>query len=438
MTLADAFSVFENYNLWLFFIGIAILITGVLPRLLSNIPLSMPMILLVMGFLAVALPLGLKAPNPITEGTITEHLTELTVIIALMGAGIKMNRPVSLKGWRSTWRLLGITIILSVLMAAWVGWAIAAFVPATAMLLGAVIAPTDPVLAADVQVKSPIAKSLVDKETEDQKSEEQVKEDEVRFALTSEAGLNDGLAFPFTNLAVAMALAGSEIGNWIESWLLVDVLYKLGVGFFAGIGLGYLLALAMFSVAAKSEMAKSIIGLGAIASTLIIYGFTEYLGGYGFLATFIGAYQIRSYEREHEYHIAFHEMSESIERMLTALVLLALGGAIAGGLLAPLNLSLIISALIIVFLVRPIAGVVGLIGINNIAWKERLAISFFGIRGVGSIYYLSFAINEENFMGTEEIWALVALIIVISIFVHGILAEPVTSKLDKLREENRL
>jgi len=124
--------------------------------------------------------------------------------------------------------------------------------------------------------------------------------------------------------------------------------------------------------------------------------------------------------------------------MLTALVLLALGGAIAGGLLAPLNLSLIISALIIVFLVRPIAGVVGLIGMNNIAWKERLAISFFGIRGVGSIYYLSFAINEENFMGTEEIWALVALIIVISIFVHGILAEPVTSKLDKLREENRL
>ncbi len=438
MTPADAFSAFDNYKLWLFFIGVAILITALLPRLLSNIPLSMPIILIIVGYGAVALPLGLKAPNPITEGKITEHLTELTVIIALMGAGIKMNRPVSLKGWGSTWRLLSITMILSVLMAALVGWTIAAFVPATAILLGAVIAPTDPVLAADVQVKSPTAKRLVDTETEDQKAEEKLKEDELRFALTSEAGLNDGLAFPFTNLAIAMALAGPEIGNWIENWLLIDVLYKLGVGALGGFGLGYLLALAMFSVTAKSEIAKSIIGLGAIASTFIIYGATEYLGGYGFLATFIGAYQIRSYEREHEYQMAFHEMSESIERMLTALVLLALGGAIAGGLLAPLNLSLIISALIIVFLVRPIAGMVGLIGMNNIAWKERLAISFFGIRGVGSIYYLSFAINKEDFSGIEEIWALVALTIVISIFVHGILAELVTSKLDKLRKENRL
>lgn len=434
MNLEDAFKAFENYNLWLLIIGIAVLTTSVLPRVLARLPLSMPIILLLLGYAAIALPFGLTAPNPLEQGKMTEHLTELGVIIALMGAGLKIDRPMSLKGWNSTWRLLSVTMLLSIALAALVGWTIAAFVPATAMLLGAVIAPTDPVLASDVQVGSP-GKSSDDKITEDKKGHHQ--EDEVRFALTSEAGLNDGLAFPFTNMAIAMALFGAAPGNWIEAWLAVDILYKIIVGFAMGAALGYLLARFIFSIKAKTELAKAMLGIGAVASTLIIYGATEYLGGYGFIATFIGAYQIRDYERKHEYHTSLHQTAEKVERLLTAVILVALGGAIAGNLFEPLNTALIISAVVIVFIVRPIAGITAMAGLKKILWREKLTISFFGIRGIGSLYYLAFALNEASFEGAKEIWALVALIIVISILVHGILSTPVTKKLDEIREKNK-
>ena len=87
MNFEDAFTAFESYDLWLIIIGIAVLATAVLPRILSKLPLSMPIVLLILGYLAVALPFGLEAPNPLKQGKIAEHLTELGVIIALMGAG---------------------------------------------------------------------------------------------------------------------------------------------------------------------------------------------------------------------------------------------------------------------------------------------------------------------------------------------------------------
>jgi NhaP-type Na+/H+ or K+/H+ antiporter len=122
----------------------------------------------------------------------------------------------------------------------------------------------------------------------------------------------------------------------------------------------------------------------------------------------------------HEYHDSLHSLTEKIERLLTALIIISLGAAIAGGLLEPLNWRLVTSAVIIIFLIRPLSGVLGLIGFNKAPWRDRLAISFFGICGIGSLYYLSFALNEEAFEGAREIWALVGLVIVISIFVHGI------------------
>ncbi|AHM59476.1 sodium/hydrogen exchanger [Flammeovirgaceae bacterium 311] len=434
MDIEEAFQAFQEYDLWLVIIGLAVLATAVLPRLIAKYPMTMPIVLLMLGYAVVALPFGLDAPDPMEHGSIAEHLTELGVIVALMGAGLNIDRKSSLKGWNGTWRLLGVTMILSIALAALVGWWLAAFVPATAMLLGAVIAPTDPVLASEVQVGAP-GEGAEDEETEDTDPTGEGEEDEVRFSLTSEAGLNDGLAFPFTNMAVAMAMAGAHPENWIETWLLMDVLYKLGVATILGLLLGYILARAIFAMPADTPLAKSMVGLGALAATLLIYGITQYLGGYGFLAVFLGAVVIRNYKSKHEYHDHLHALTEKSERLLTALILLGLGGAIAGGLLQPLNWQLVVSALIIIFIVRPFAGLVGMIGFKRAPWRERLAISFFGIRGIGSLYYLAFALNEESFEGAEEIWALVALVVVISIFVHGITGAPVTSKLDELREQ---
>lgn len=427
MEVKDALHLLEDYNLWLVVIGLAIMAATVLPRLLGDKTLSLPIILLIAGYAVIALPLGLEAPDPQQHGKVTEHLTELGVIIALMGAGLKIDRKPNFRKWAVTWRLLGITMVLSIALAAWVGWWLAAFVPASAVLLGAVIAPTDPVLASEVQVKAPQEGKGEDRQNG------RGNEDEFRFALTSEAGLNDGLAFPFTNMAIAMFIAGAHPGNWFGSWLLGNVLYEMAIGILFGVGLGFLMARVLLNMPADSKLAKAMTGLGALAATLFIYGATEYAGGYGFIATFIGALAIRNYKPDHSYHKAMHILTEKMERIFTAIILIALGAAIAGGLLAPLNTSLVICALLIIFIIRPLAGMIGLIGHHTSPWQEKLAISFMGIRGIGSLFYLAYALNKEDFTGADQLWALVALVIVISTFVHGITAAPISKHLDKIR-----
>lgn len=432
MELYNEVDILGSYHLWLSILGIAILIVATLPRLLSNYPFSMSIILLGIGYFAVELPLGLDAPNPFEHGDLTEHLTEFGVIVALMGAGLKIDRPLKISLWSGTWRLLGIAMPLSILLIAFTGWWIAAFVPATALLLGAVISPTDPVLASEVQISSPGS----DGENIKPPGSELLKlerEDELRFTLTSEAGLNDGLAFPFVYMALSMVVLGNNPADWFADWLLFDLVYKISVGLLAGFGIGFGLAKVLFLIPAKTDFAKTLTGMGALASALILYGLTEYIGGYGFFAVFIGALTIRNYERKNDFHESLHLFAEKIERLLLAVILVALGAAIAGGLLDALTSELILSAILIVFLIRPIAGAISFIGFNYISWRERFAISFFGIRGIGSIYYLSYALNKHSFPGAEQIWALVGLIIVISIFTHGVLASPVTNYLDSFR-----
>lgn len=436
MGIEEAFSAFGSYDLWLVILGLAFFAIAVLPRVLADYPMTTPILLTALGFAAVALPLGLDAPDPKQHGDIAEHLTELGVIVAIMGAGLKIDRPLEFKSWTTTWRLLGITMVLSIGLVALVGWWVAAFVPASALLLGATIAPTDPVLASDVQVGSP-GKSGEDEVTEDTQPTGHAGEDEVRFGLTSEAGLNDGLAFPFTNMALAMTIAGAYPGNWIDTWLLIDVLYKLGVAGIMGPGLGVVIARGVFAIPAETHLARSMLGLSALAATLLVYGATEYVGGYGFLATFFAAVTIRSYERDHEFHETFHRLTEKIERLLMAVILVAFGGAVAGGLLEPLDWPLVLTALILVFVVRPFAGIVGLVGLKRAPWRERLTISFFGIRGIGSLYYLIYAFNEGSFVGSDRLWAVVSLVILISIVVHGVAATPVTAKLDELRQRDK-
>lgn len=430
MEASQAMKLLQSYDLLLVIAGLAVLAAAVLPRLLSDKPLSPPMVLLGLGFSAFALPLGLEAPDPLEHGKLTERLTELAVIIALMGAGLKLDRPPGWRAWMATWRLLAITMPLTIVAAAVLGWWVAGFVPATAMLLGAVIAPTDPVLATEVQVGAP---GEGYQEGKAEKHDPAGAEVEVRFSLTSEAGLNDGLAFPFTYMAIAMAIAGPAPANWIGSWLLVDVAYKLGVAFVLGLALGRLMARTILSLPAETELAKAITGMSALAATLLVYGVTEYAGGYGFIAVFVAACAIRNYERDHEYHESLHVFTEQAEMLLTAGIVLALGGAIASGLLAPLTWPVVLVGLLLVFVVRPVAGVIGLLGFGGATWPERAAISFFGIRGVGSLYYLSYAINEEEFPGKETLWALVAFVVVLSIIVHGIAGASVMGVLDRRR-----
>ena len=400
--------------------GAAALLAALLPIALRRLPFSMPMVFVSLGVAAFAFIPDLPTPDPLRFGTETEHLSEATVIIALFGAGLALDRPVGWRRWASTWRLLGLAMPLTIGVIAWLGGAFLGLGVAAALLLGAAVAPTDPVLASDVQVGEP--------------TDEEDSEDEPRFALTSEAGLNDALAFPFVNAAVAIAAGGLSPGGWLGEWLAVDVGWRLAAGVGVGIGVGRALAWLFFGRRRRAgRLAERSEGFVALALTFVAYGVTELVQGYGFLAVFVCAVTIRAAERDHGYHGVMHEFIEQVERLLTAGVLVLLGGSIARGLLGPLQLRDVVVAAVVILLVRPIIGWLSLLGDGG-GRLDRVVISFFGVRGIGSVFYLAYATGHARFPEAARLWALVGLIILFSVVVHGVSATPVMRRIDRLRQ----
>ena len=401
-------------------VGLGMFLAAILPRLVAHRAFSMPIVFLGLGVLVHLLPLGLVNPDPRVYPNVARHLAEITVIIALMGAGLRLDRPFGRVRWSSTWRLLAITMPLSIAATAVLGWWALGLAPAAAVLLGAVLAPTDPVLASDVQVGEP--------------SEDEESEDEVRFALTSEAGLNDGLAFPFTFAAIAMATKGAAAGNWVGHWLLVDVGYRIAAGLAVGWGIGWLLGRLFFRAPSERfRLAEHAEGFVALAATFLAYGVGEIVHGYGFLSVFVCACMIRAAERAHGYHKVLHDFTEQVERLLTVGLLVLLGGAIVEGLLGALTWQAAALGLFLIFCVRPTFARLALLhGCGTT--QERRVIAFFGIRGIGSLFYLAYALNEAKFPGVDLLWATVTFVIVVSVVLHGVTATPLMRRLDRKRE----
>jgi NhaP-type Na+/H+ or K+/H+ antiporter len=396
--------------------GAATLAAALLPRLLGRAPVSMPMVFLGIGALVFTVIEPLSAPAPQRYGSFALHLTELCVIVSLMGAGLALDRPVGLRRWGTTWRLLGITMPLTIAAVAVLGWALLGFGLAATILLAAALAPTDPVLATEVQVAEP-----AEHRDED--------EDEVRFALTAEAGLNDGLAFPFVYAAIAVSASSS-----LWQWFGVDVLWRLAAGVLVGLGAGWALRTLFF--AARSErvrLAEHAEGFVALAATFLAYGLTEVVEGYGFVAVFVCACTIRAGERSHGYHRVLHQYVEQVERMLTVLVIFLLGGAAATGLLAGTTWREVLFAVLVLVAVRPVTALAGLVG-GRTGPRERTAIAWFGVRGVGSLFYVAYAFQTGQF--PESVWRVVALVVIGSIVLHGVTASPVMRLLDRTRDRH--
>lgn len=402
-------------------LGAGALLAAVLPRLVARRPVSMPLIFLLCGGLLYLLPTGLPRVDPVGDRLWVQHATEMCVIISLMGAGLALNRPFGRRSWSATWRLLGITMPLSVAATAALAWGMD-WPPAVALLIAAVLAPTDPVLASEVRVGAP--------------TDSEHDEDEVRFALTSEAGLNDGLAFPVVHAAIALAAAAGAgwSGSWIGEWVLVDVVYRCAVGVIGGLVVGRLLGWMFFrtnwEALRLSEHREGFVALGA---TFLSYGVVELVHGYGFLAVFLTACSVRAAERAHGYHVVLHEFIEQVERLLTAALLFLAGGYIATGGLAALTWRGAVLALVAVFVIRPLTGWLAQLG-SAAGPRERVVTAFFGIRGIGSLFYLAYALGTGDFLvSDEEMWAVVTFAVVVSVVVHGIAATPVITRLDRLR-----
>ncbi|MCC3159603.1 cation:proton antiporter [Hymenobacter sp. 15J16-1T3B] len=402
------------YNLILVVLGVAILAVAWLPSLLRKYPLSYPILFVGLGAAVFSLPIGLPTPDPVQHAGFATHLTELCVTVALTGTGLKIDRKFSLHRWRTPLRLVLVLMVLSIAGFVAAAHYLAGLTLASAVLLAGTLAPTDPVLAGDVQVGKPGEGG----------------EDNVRFALTGEAGLNDGLAFPFVHLAAVLLPAAGALGGRLLEWAWQDVLYRTGMGLLAGWLAGKALSFLIFDLPHRVRINPEAYGFVALAVTLTAYGLTELLHGYGFLAVFVAAVTLRTHERSHEYHTEMHEFTDQLERLLIVIILILFGGALVRGLLAPLTLGGAGLGLLLLLVLRPLGGLLTL-GRSHLTWPERLVISGFGIRGIGSFFYLAYATQAHVFADARQLWATTGFTVLASIVLHGALATPVMDWLDR-------
>jgi NhaP-type Na+/H+ or K+/H+ antiporter len=412
----------DPYELALTFAGLAALLAAWVTTFTSRRPLSVPIVLVALGAVAFLLPIGLPDadPRPWTEGV--ERVTEFVVIVSLMGAGLRLDRLFGWRAWASTWRLVGVAMPLTIGAIAVTGSVVVGLAPAAAVLLGAALAPTDPVLASDVQVGEP---TLDEEPTPDA-------EEEVRFALTSEGGLNDALAFPFVYLAIL--LAGSWDAADLLTWFGWDLVGRIVIGAAVGLVVGKILGTIAFRPPGPlTPLAERPQGFVVIAATLVSYGGAELLSGYGFLAVFVAAVALRNSEHRHELHAELHGFAEQTENLLVAALLVLFGGALVSGVLDGLSWRTGLVSVIAVLLIRPLVGWVSMAG-RGLTSAERGVIAFFGIRGFGSVYYLAYALGEADFTGRDELWAILASTVLLSIVVHGFLATPALAMIDRLAE----
>ena len=424
----------EPYEIGLLVLGLGLLAGLLLPQVMLRRPA-----LFSAGYLALGAALfaftPLEAPDLLDGGggrTLWEKLTEAVVVISLVGAGLSIDRR-RFCHWGVTARLLLVTMPITIALLALGGWLLAGLSVPAALLLGAVLAPTDPVLAGDVQVGEP-------------NSEE---EHPVRFAITSEAGLNDGLAFPFVYLAVAAAAAGlstsgsPEGWGWLGAWAWRDLGARIAIGVAAGVAIGWVLGKLMYRVPASRPLASTGAGVLALVIFLVAYGGTELVGGYGFLAAFFAAFMIRREALSHAFNRELVTFIHEVEHAAIVLVLVLMGGA-ALAVFPTLTWADVAVALLLIFVFRPAAGWLGLLGSREDR-PTRAAIAFFGVRGVGSVYYLAYAYGAHGdgeggligFEGAERLWGIVIFATTVSAAFHGLSAIPVVAWLERKHERER-
>ncbi len=396
---------FDPYHVLLTAAGFSILASYWWPRFLSGREPAASALLVATGLVAFSWVPGMPAAiNPVESPRVWELAAELCVILGLFGTGLRIDGLVGLGLWKPTIRLLTIAMPVTILALAFVGWQVAGLTLAGSLLLGAILSPTDPVLAGDVQVGPPGEGG----------------EHPVRYALTTEAGLNDGLAFPFVHLGVLIATAGALTAGLFAEWAFRDVVYRVIVGAAGGGAIGWLLGKLLFDWPRNNSLSRTQTGVVAFAGVIFAYGATELIEGYGFIAAFVAGLVLRREETDSRFHERLHDFSESLEHTLTAILLVALGAALPS-LWPYFGWPEAVIGLALIFVIRPVAAWFALSG-TGFKWRPRAVVSFYGVRGIGSIYYLAYAGHHVELVDEGALWATVAFTIVLSTTIHGLTA----------------
>lgn len=417
---------------WFLLVGGLLLIMGLTSSALKRLPITTAIIYLAVGLLLGPTVLNVFHFNPLKQSALLQVLTEVAVLISLFSAGVKMPVPFSLTRWRTPILLATVSMALTVGLIAAFAYYVLGLPLGAGVLLGAILAPTDPVLATDVQIRHPGDR------------------DQLRFTLTCEAGMNDGSAFPFVMLGMGL-LGLHTLGEFGLQWALIDVLWATVAGVVIGIVSGVALAHLSWKLrgaSPKSDLLYDFLGLGLIGA---VYGLSLMAHAWGFLAVFFAAVALRQTELKFaktnlvpaaknaesipspallegadnatpptvsEGALIF---KEHLERLSEVVLILLVGGML---FIDSWSWGAIALALFVFFVARPVSVILGLLG-TRMQWRMRGMVAWFGVRGIGSLYYLMYAIQHglpEKL--AVELIQLTLIVVTLSILFHGTSVKP--------------
>ena len=413
VALASGWHLGGLYTLALLAAGVTILIGVAAISRRDRWAISVSVLYVGLGaVVAVALALlGVSPLDPERNHVVVERVTELALVVAVFSAGLTIERHVARRSWISIALLLAVVMPLTILAIAAFGvWAMGLSFGA-ALLLGAVLAPTDPVLAGDVGL-SGVGGEVYG---------------EPRLSLHTEAGFNDGLASPF--VALGLFAAGTGGTSWLGTWFLADLLYSAGAGLALGAAAGFAAAAGLTRARARELVSADVEGFAALGIILVIYGLTEAIGAYGLLAVFAAGFTFRRYEFDHQIHRPVHHAADVAGHTLELLVLLLLGTMLTdSGLRAP-GLAGWLLVPVLLLLIRPVL-VAATAGREFMDRRAVLFLGFFGVRGVAALFYAAVVAGAGVLSAPEErvvVWTTIVCVVA-SIVVHGVTARPLTRR----------
>ena len=360
--------------------------------------------------------LGLESLDPVRGSSLLEHVTELAILVAVFGTGLRLHRAFELRHWGHVAKLLLLVMPLTIALVALFGvWALGLSLGAS-IVLGSALAPTDPVLAGDLGAGAP---------------GEDEGRSEPEFALTAEAAANDGLGTPFLllGLLVAELERRDELASVLLEWLVADVVYAIVVAVAIGVAAGYGLAALFVRLRDAHLLLHELDGWAGVATALAVFALAEAAGAYGFVAGFIGGLAFRRFEYGHEYNRGVHDGMDKVEKFLELAVIVLLGSMLTlAGLQAP-GLAGWLLAPLLLFGIRPLAVLLSLPG-SGLSARSQAYLAWFGVKGVASINYVAIALGAGVLSAAEGslvFWTAAGCVIV-SVVVHGVSAEAVTRR----------
>jgi sodium/hydrogen antiporter len=406
----------DTYLLDLLVIGLLLLSVTLGSGWITRSPFSFALIYLIVGI--ILSPYGFNLIQIRPGAQFLEKLTELVVLISLFSCGLKVNRPFSLYAWGSTIRLIGFLMPFSIFALAAIGYWGLGLSWGEAVLMGAILSPTDPVLASDIQIN----------DLEDQ--------DGLRFGLTTEGGLNDALAFPFVYFGLHW-IEDNRWQDWFVRWVGADLVWAIAAGILTGIGVASAVVWFDRHIQKYKPVNEAMDNFVALSLILITYALTELIHGYGFLAVFVAGVAAQYYYHDTEKRMAQLEFIEQGERLAEMGTMLLLGSLLRIEPMLRFALPTLLVAGLLIFVIRPLGAWISTSGAQY-EQARRWLFGWFGIRGVGSLYYLFYALSNGLQGAVGEMIAWIAMsTTVLSIVIHGISATPLMNWYERHIERRR-